>query len=115
MSDEKFGEVTLKILDILEVCSNSTMKEYTKKRNRVHKILIEFQKEQQKNIEKSNDDYERILIKFDNCRACLALTYNFLYKDLAIPPDDCDNAWHEWLIEKVEAKIKIQEESNVKN
>lgn len=56
-------------------------------------------------MEKLEHDYVGAVAKFDNCRAAIARTVeHFGYDPNAMPADD-ERAWHEWLIECLEAAL----------
>ncbi len=46
------------------------------------------------------NDYLRVVNKFDMCRAALARRYKADTGKEPTPPDDDNRAWHEWLIEQ---------------
>ena len=48
-------------------------------------------------------DYERVVEKFDKCRAALALQYKRLTGKEPTPPDEYEGEWHEWLIAELES------------
>lgn len=49
-------------------------------------------------------DYEGVVEKFDNCRACLARVLKFFGEEPTNCPDE--GTWHDWLIKKVDNHIQ---------
>lgn len=45
MSNERLRQCTLDILKALDICDKSTISQYSKERKKVHKVLVEFEKE----------------------------------------------------------------------
>lgn len=45
MSNERLRQCTLDILKALDICDKSTISQYSQARKKVHKVLVEFERE----------------------------------------------------------------------
>lgn len=54
--------------------------------------------------DKANEDYCKLVTKFDDCRGAIARAVEKLGIDPSNSPDDVE--WHEWLIEQLDEKLK---------